>query len=104
MLMQRKKKSGKHAFERYFMDTVKEGKVEDVKHFIEMGVNINIKDKYGRTALMHAILRDDIEMVRLLIENGADLNATDMYGRTVLEIADENDYEIAEIIKRKMKD
>jgi ankyrin repeat protein len=90
-------------FRRYFMDTVKEGNVEDVKHFIEMGMDVNLKDKYGRTPLMHAILNNDIELVKLLLENGADVTISDPYGRSMLELAQENDWRISQLIEEKMK-
>ena len=47
-------------------------------------INVNIVDRYGRTALHQAIISSNIEMCRLLIEYGADVNIQDNNGDTPL--------------------
>lgn len=47
---------------------------EVVKLLVERGVNVNSKDKKGRTFLEFAIPRKLTECSRLLIEAGADIN------------------------------
>ena len=45
---------------------------------------VNIKDKYGNTALQHAASGGHVEIVRHLIESGADVNSKNNTGETVL--------------------
>ncbi len=68
-----------------------DGRLKQVTYFLQMGVNANSKDKYGRTALMVACLCDfedyGIQVAKLLLKYGADLNARDKRGQTVAYIA-----------------
>ena len=68
-----------------------DGRLKQVSYFLQMGVNPNSKDKYGRTALMVACLCDfedySIQVAKLLLKNGADLNLRDKRGQTVAYIA-----------------
>ncbi len=60
------------------------------KHFdelIELGADVNIKDKNGRTALMLASSVSKIEIVKKLVNNYADLNIQDNFGWTALMLA-----------------
>ena len=45
------------------------------------------KDRYGMTALHHAVIRADMETVKGLIEEGAGINTRDNYGWTPLHWA-----------------
>jgi len=47
---------------------------EDIKKLLELGVDVNIPDHDGDTALMAASANDNIEIVRLLLEAGANPN------------------------------
>jgi ankyrin repeat protein len=49
--------------------------------------NINSKNKDGRTALHHAVVKGSKEIVRLLLKNGADVNVKDSDGKTPLILA-----------------
>ncbi|MDO8313610.1 MAG: ankyrin repeat domain-containing protein, partial [Sideroxyarcus sp.] len=53
---------------------------------IRAGANINVKDKNGRTALMHGV-RFNTRAAKILIDAGADLNLVDNEGRTALSYA-----------------
>ena len=61
-----------------------EGNIEEVKHLLETGVNINSTNNDGETALMKAAQNGHIEIVKMLIEKGADVNFKDKYGSTAL--------------------
>ena len=57
------------------------GDFEIVKQCIESGVDIEIKDYAGRTALFHAARWGHTEIVRYLISKGANVNVVDNKGR-----------------------
>jgi ankyrin repeat protein len=48
--------------------------LEMAKLLIAKGANVNSKDGYGLTPLMHAIATQDDKLTKLLLENGADVN------------------------------
>ncbi|KAJ4292522.1 hypothetical protein N0V90_009185 [Kalmusia sp. IMI 367209] len=62
-----------------------------LKRLIELGADINAKDKDGRTPI-HALARDSTlyrsdKEARILIDAGCDLNAQDNEGKTLLSLA-----------------
>lgn len=77
----------------------RQGDVEQVRHLLEAGADINARDRYGQTALMNAARRGQVELVRLLVEQGAALNTTAKYSLTALMLAIINGHtEIAYIL------
>ena len=50
-------------------------------------LNVNKKDRNGRTSLYYAVFRGLKPMVQLLLENGANIEAEDINGNTVLAMA-----------------
>jgi len=65
-----------------------EGTVDDVKSFLDKGVDVNAKDKYGQTPLHIAVGRENIEIVKFLVsEKGADVNAKEVDEKTPLHLA-----------------
>ena len=63
------------------------------KILIELGANVNCRDKEGFTPLMRASYvffgvdeKEKINIVKLLLDNGANVNDTDFYGRTALDM------------------
>jgi ankyrin repeat protein len=52
-------------------------------------VDINSRDRNGRTALMLAVIYRHEALVRELLERGADPNSADAQGRTPLSVAQE---------------
>ena len=60
-------------------------KIDIINILLEKGADINAKDNYGRTPLMHAIQYGcSEEVIKILLEKGADINAKDNYGWTPL--------------------
>lgn len=62
---------------------------EVVRFLLENGADVNIADKYGRTALSEACKThgSSLDIVRLLVEKGADVNGADNRARTPLSEA-----------------
>ena len=57
-----------------FISSVAYGNVESAKSLIDMGADVNWKDKAGQSALMWAAFMGHPKMAELLIQKGADLN------------------------------
>ena len=68
------------------------GNLEHVKALLRNGVNIDSRDKDGKTPLMQAARTGDLEMVKLLLEQGADVNAKYNQGGTSLTMASINNH------------
>jgi ankyrin repeat protein len=79
-----------------------EGKLDLIKTMISHGIDVDVKDKKGQTALFVAARNNHLEIVNLLIQGGADVNLQDINGRTALFIIlpDEYDRPCAERIER----
>ncbi|WP_271766792.1 ankyrin repeat domain-containing protein [Aquimarina algiphila] len=54
-----------------------------LEYFINQGVNINQKDKDGKSALTNAISGNSIEIVKFLIGKGADISVKDKKGNNL---------------------
>lgn len=68
-----------------FFAAARKGDAAAVKAFLDAGVDVNAKTRYGATALSYACDKGNIEVVRLLIERGADVNVKDtFYGEVPL--------------------
>lgn len=72
---------------------------------IERGVEINSKDKEGRTPLSWAVMKGDNAVVQLLIERGADINSKDNWGETSLSWAVMKGYKsiVQLLVERKVE-
>ncbi len=67
---------------------VKENKFSFLKKLLEAGADVNFADKNGKTALHHAVLKDDLSLAKYLIEQQmADVNVVDNKGKTPLYLA-----------------
>jgi ankyrin repeat protein len=57
--------------------------LDTIESFIKDGLNINLQDINGSTALMY-VIENNTNIAKLLIENGADINIMDKFGKTAL--------------------
>jgi len=87
-------------------------RIARIQAFLDLGVDINIRDPRGRTALFiacaagqryterpHPAEAERFELARFLLSHGADPNTPDKFGATPLhEVASNNDVELARII------
>jgi len=68
-----------------FFAAARKGDAAAVKAFLDKGVDVNAKTRYGATALSYSCDKGHVEVVKLLIERGADVNAKDtFYGEVPL--------------------
>jgi len=68
-----------------FFAAARKGDVAAVKAFLDQGVDVNAKTRYGATALSYACDKGHVEVVKLLIDRGADVNVKDtFYGEVPL--------------------
>ena len=49
---------------------------------LKRGVDVDHKDKFGETALMHAAAGSHMSIVSELVKHGADTKAVDKHGKT----------------------
>ena len=54
---------------------------------VSQAVSSDRRDRYGMTALHHAVIRADMETIKRLIQEGAGINTRDNYGWTPLHWA-----------------
>ena len=57
-----------------FVNACWDGNMKQVQDFITRGIDVNVKDKFKRTALYYAAARGHVEVTKVLIQNGADVN------------------------------
>jgi ankyrin repeat protein len=68
--------------------TVPDGWMAAAKYFIEeLGVDVNMRDAEGFTALHHAAARGDNKMILYLVSKGANVMAVNRAGQTTVDMA-----------------
>jgi ankyrin repeat protein len=70
-------------------DAASNGDIDEIKSLLNIGVSVDHKDKYGRTALMVSIVSGHFETADFLISVGANVSHQDKRGRTPLMSARE---------------
>jgi ankyrin repeat protein len=60
------------------IDYVKLGNITKIQELIDQGVDLNVQDEYGYTALIWAASYSNPDMVKLLLDAGADDEITDI--------------------------
>ena len=72
-----------------------------VIYLLNLGINVNLRDKDGNTALHYAVRKEQIRIIKKLIQRGADINIPDnRKKKTPLNLA-QNKPEIMEIFRKK---
>ncbi len=60
------------------------GDTTKVKNLLKKGVNINERDRFGRTPLIYAALNGHEHIINMLLESHADIHAKDHFDQTAL--------------------
>lgn len=71
----------------FFWEAVTRGDEPLVKKYVDQGIDINLQDKSGYSALYYAVLYNRTNIAKYLIAHGADVNLKDKDGKTPLDIA-----------------
>jgi ankyrin len=79
-----------HAAGSEVADAVLQGKKEVVRALLQKGVDVNVPQIDGTTALHWAVRADDLEMTDLLLRAGARASATNRDGATPMQLASLN--------------
>ncbi len=66
---------------------MRQNRRKTAKELILAGVDVNIKDERGRSALFYAVFRGEIGMVKLLLSKGAEVRTRDIINATPLHYA-----------------
>ena len=62
-----------------------------IKTLLNLGADINAKDKSGNTVFMHAAkYNSNVEVIKMLVASGADINAKNNKGQTAEDLAKKN--------------
>lgn len=72
---------------------INSGYLKPMLLLLRHGVNVNIRNAGGDTALLIAVLHDNYDAVKLLLRFGANVNDRDMHGKTPLHWAVSRRYE-----------
>ena len=83
------------------IDAAKKGDFDAVKQHLAAGTDVNIKNARGWTPLHLATDQGHKKVVEFLIAKGANVNAKDKKGRTTLDWAEEENKEIAYLLRKQ---
>ena len=72
-----------------------------VIYLLNLGVNVNAKDKEGCTPLHYAVRKSQIRLIKKLIQRGADINIPDFKRKKTPVMLAKNNKEILEIFRKK---
>ena len=78
----------KHDAGKFLSFACRHGNIKIVKTLIELGVNVDHKDEYGRMPLFRAIEGGYPEVVSELLKVGADKKIVDRSGRNAKNLAE----------------
>jgi ankyrin repeat protein len=84
-----------------FMNSAKAGNTKVVELFLQAGMDVNVKNGDGQTALMLAAYSGHTDTVKLLLKHGAFINVVDKFGDSALSwAAAENHTDIVTLLKK----
>lgn len=63
------------------------GNITEVQKLVRSGVNVNLKDRNGETALVWAAVNGNTNIMKYLLSKGADINSYGRQGNTALHIS-----------------
>ena len=72
--------------------------IEIAKFLIENGIDINMLDHTGTSALINAVIKGNLEMVKLLCESGAELDSSDPDNNALFSAGSWHQEEIAQYL------
>ena len=76
------------------------GDINRVKALLDLNVDTQIKDKYGKTVLYYAAEKGHEPVVRLLLEQGADVNAQGgFYGNALQAASSRGDEPVVRLLR-----
>lgn len=73
--------------ERQLLNAVYASNLDEVKHLIELGINVNVQDSGGWAPLHEASCEGHFKICKLLLEYSANANIKDKDGKTPLYMA-----------------
>ena len=83
-----------------FLAAAASGDGETMKSLLDDGMEINVQDNKGRTAIMAAAFKGQGDIVKFLVKCGADINIVSSDGYTAIELARKaNQNEVVELLK-----
>ncbi len=83
-----------------FIVAAKDGDIARVENMLSSGVNVNVKNSRGDTALIVASSEGHADIVELLISKKVDINAKNRNGQTAFMIASDNGhYEVVIMLR-----
>ena len=77
------------------------GMDNSVIYLLSLGINPNLKDKYGYTALHYAVKKNQIRIIKKLLQKGADRNIQEHKTKKTPVMMAKNNPDILEIFRKK---
>ena len=85
-----------------FINSIRQGKIEEVKNFIDTGMDVNLIWTERHTPIMIAIWGGHTNIVKLLVDKGADVNIhTEKGGNAINVAAQAGNIEICDFLLNK---
>ena len=78
-----------------FVREARRGNLSKVQAILVMGVDVDTRDGYRRTALMETCRMGHSEIVKVLLDHGSDISALSLGGKTPLHYAEDSDVKLA---------